>query len=134
MSDLKCSMCNVFWDDINAVLEDRCLIFCGYQPFFEEPRKGLFLFTHAKKGCGTTIGFHLYEFQAIIDQNTDLQIDFEPFAIDLENDPDCNGLCLDIYDLSPCKSKICKGVAIRDLIQYVKKISTPRVLFKKYEC
>ncbi len=135
MSDLKkCTMCKVFWKDINAVLEDRCLIFCGYQPFFEDPRKGLFLFTHAKKDCGTTIGFPLYEFQPIIDKNTKLHVDFSPFEPDLENDPDCEGLCLNSSDLSPCKSKTCTGVSIRDLVQDIKKRSTPRVLFRKYEC
>ncbi len=109
-----CSMCGCTWDSIDDVLADKEMTFCGYQPFFPDPKQSLLLFVHEKDGCGTTIGFHLTDFQSVV--NSDME--FKAFVAG--EALDCEGRCLDISDLNRCNSKTCPGVAIRELIQFIK--------------
>ncbi len=112
MSVIKtCTMCNDSWGSIEDILADKDLVFCGYQPFFTDPEKSLFLFTHNKDNCGTTLSFYVSDFKELLGE----EVSFDAFIAG--EALDCEGHCLDSTDLSRCNSKTCPGVVVRDLIQ-----------------
>ncbi len=110
----QCTVCEDSWESMDDVLNDKEMVFCGYQPFFQAPEKSLLLFVHEKEGCGTTIGFRLTDFKSILKHDMNFKA-FEPGAA-----ADCEGHCLNTEDLSTCNSKTCPGVSVRELIQVIK--------------
>jgi len=118
MSTFKsCSGCNKCWNSVEEVLDDENMILCGYQPFPNAPDKSFLLFNHDIEGCGTTISFPILPFKEYFG----IKDEFESFV--MGGEPDCEGRCLNAYDLGLCGSKNCKGKAIRIFIQKVKERS-----------
>lgn len=119
--DIKiCSMCKSCWKSLDDILHDDRLIFNGYQPFFKNPGKGSFLFTHDKENCGTTFSIEVRKFKELLGR----EVEFLPFTP--AADQECELRCIQETDLQTCKARNCNGNVIRELIQIVKQyIRTP---------
>lgn len=120
----QCVMCKGFWEDLDAFLHDKDLVFSGYQPHFDSPDKGCFVFWHNKADCGTSFLVRVSQFKKLLGR----EVEFKPFVGG--GDPECDLRCMRETDFTPCPAKNCNGTVIRDLMQVVKQYmqTTPDVL------
>jgi hypothetical protein len=108
-----CTMCGKGWESPDALLDDPGMEFAGYQPHFREPRRGLFLFTHAVPGCGSTFAVDLAEF-------AHLAPDPLPPESLRPGSEGCRGYCLDIREDRVCDNPKCVGNFYRRLMVLVR--------------
>ena len=95
----------------HQLLKDRHLDLIGYQANIEDLEHGLFLFTHNKVECGTTLSI-VVEF--LLDLNPGPKYPRKKFGTE-----ECSGFCLEYANLEECDAE-CEGVFVRDLIKIVK--------------
>lgn len=108
-------MCGEVWESRHLFLKDPYLNLIGYQADIEQLEKGLFLFTHDRVQCGTTLSIQV------------------KYLLDLNPGPryprmkigtlECRGFCLEYANLEECDAE-CEGVFVRDLIKIVKEFKT----------
>jgi len=106
-----CTFCQKEWDDLLELLHDSDLVINGYQASFDDSMEGIFLLTHHKDDCGTTIAIKSGKFRELY-EGPDYKI-HNAFS------PTCEGHCSVVDDLEPCKQE-CDMRWARDIIQVLK--------------
>lgn len=106
-----CSLCGTVWHSVEAFIQDEALELNGFQASFLSPDRGLFLFTHHREDCGTTLSIHAGTLKEYA-PNLDL-------AAHSMGGPACNRSCFEESDLSSC-SVNCYMRWVRDLIPLLK--------------
>ncbi len=106
-----CPMCGKTWKTRDEFLKDRHLELLGYQANVEDLEHGLFLFTHNKVECGTTLSVAV---KLLLDLNPGQRYPRLKFGT-----KECSGFCLKYANLEECEAE-CEGAFVRDLIKIVK--------------
>jgi hypothetical protein len=110
MSFKICTVCLKVWDSREEFLKYPDLKLIGYQPDFQYPQEGQFLFNHLSPNCGTTLSIPVGEF---------LDLYTGPIYEELKRElPECTGKCLVISDVTPCPAQ-CSMAHIRRLMQII---------------
>jgi hypothetical protein len=107
-----CPSCRRLWESRDDFLASLDICLHGYQPAFENPEKGLFLFNHTIKECGTTLAVPVARF---IDMYGGPH--FTEVRLGLS---DCSGKCLMCNDLGRCYAP-CALAYIREIMQVIVK-------------
>ena len=104
-----CPNCGHVWNSRNDFITINEISIVGYQPDFYNIEKGLFLFNHNYKNCGTTMAIRVEEF-------VDLYIKpkFDEPKIDTE---ECEQRCLNQNDIERCTIN-CKYTYVREIMQF----------------
>ncbi len=107
-----CPGCGTVWKTRADLLKDPRLRICGYQPDFLDPRRGVFLFTHAVAGCETTFAIPASAFFDLVPR---------PLlsAPRLFGTAHCQGHCRNPRDLEPCEV-LCECAYVRDVLQFLR--------------
>lgn len=103
----RCHKCNTQWPDRESFLKDPATKILGYQVFFNDLKKGMFLFNHS---CGTTTAVHVRQFLDLLD--TPLSSGRHP------DDRECPGTCQNKNIMSPCSPK-CRCAFISRLMEII---------------
>ncbi len=107
-----CPNCGVVWETINDFLADPELNQGGYQVNFIDLKGGLFYFTHAVEGCGTTLAVPVGQFTTLSTRPL--------LANRRTKKPEgCSDLCVRRGDISPCPLE-CECVWVREVMQVIK--------------
>lgn len=93
-------------------MADSEVALCGYQPDFSDLEKGLFLFTHRRAGCGTTLALPVHVFSDLVQRPI--------LSPRLTGQPGCPTHCLRMNDLEPCPA-LCECAYVRDVMQLLRK-------------
>jgi hypothetical protein len=105
-----CSLCQNSWATRAKFIASKDIKLIGYQPDFETPGDGLFLFNHTKQKCGTTMALPTSLFFDLYDG---------PIYKELKKGyHECGGYCLEINNLSPCTAH-CAMAHIRQIMQII---------------
>ena len=112
-----CSKCKTEWTTITNFLDDQLLDLNGYQAIFENLGRGVFYFTHHKKGCFSTIALLAQDFSSLYlgGKYTERRTDKE----------ECPGYCLEKEQLDRCDAN-CECAFNREIIQVIKKRQNKR--------
>ncbi len=107
-----CPCCHQVWSGRETFLADGLLTLNGYQADFDQPGEGLFIFTHMKKDCGSSMALRTGSFKDLYNGSvyTDKKL----------GEIDCPGYCLGEYNLERCDAR-CEYANIRELLQIIKK-------------
>lgn len=109
-----CILCKKSWPSLEDLLNDKELLFNGYQAFPNQPQEGLLIFTHKSENCGTSMAFYVKDFAPLLPEIKDVDVFFP------RQDEFCPGYCEDIENLDKCTNTHCRGRVIRDLVQIIK--------------
>jgi hypothetical protein len=107
-----CTMCLQSWRDAESFISDPSLVINGYQAFFDNPERGLILFTHKIQGCGSTIAVPAGVFKPLYHGPDYLLRNF--------GEPSCCGHCLQDHDLEQCNAE-CDMRWVRDVLQMLRR-------------
>lgn len=105
-----CSTCHCIWAKREDFIKNPGIKLIGYQPYFEEPDKGLFLFNHIEPSCGTTLALQVDLFADLYSGQV-----YKELKRGLG---ECGGNCLTINDLTPCSAQ-CSMAHIRQIMQTI---------------
>lgn len=104
-----CPNCGFVWKSRNDFITSNEISLVGYQPDFCNLDKGLFLFNHTGKKCGTTMAIRVGEFlDFYIKPKSD-----KPMI----NTDECEQKCLDQNNFERCTVE-CKYAHVRELMQF----------------
>ena len=107
----KCPMCTFEWKTRDEFLDDHSLELNGYQADFDKLELSLFLFTHMKKNCFSTMAIWAKEFQNLYSGTK--------YKERRTGKEDCPGYCLDKEQLNRCDA-LCSGAFNREIMQIIK--------------
>lgn len=93
-----CPCCATIWETRSKFLSDPTLKFNGYQIFRPELERGLFIFTHLKEKCYSTLSIKILEFHDLYtgsryNENKALSEDCPRYCLDENNLNRCDALC-----------------------------------------
>jgi hypothetical protein len=108
----KCPSCGTTWPSRTEFIMDDLLSANGYQPDFDSLEEGLFLFTHHKQGCHSTIAVTVGNFVDLYQGPR--------YSERKKGTGQCEGLCMELYNLRLCKSK-CECAYIREVLNIINK-------------
>ena len=108
-----CPKCNEKWSSQEFFLNDKKIELIGYQPRFQEPLKGLFLFNHLSNGCNTTFSIEFLSFKNLS------EVEITPDA--LEKPRDCPGYCSEGKHPIACTITNCRALMIVDVYDRLKR-------------
>ena len=108
-----CPNCGVIWQTTDEFLADPKLDQAGYQVNFIDLKGGLFYFTHAAEGCGTTMAIPVGQFTSLSER---------PLLANrlTKKHVKCPDLCVRKEESSPCPEE-CECVWVREAMQVIKK-------------
>lgn len=107
-----CTGCGTVWSDRQDFISDPEVVLCGYQPDFVNLEQGLFLFTHRRAGCGTTLALPVQVFSDLVQRPL--------LSPRLTGSPDCPTHCFRMNDLEPCPA-LCECAYVRDVMQLLRR-------------
>ncbi|MCM2323917.1 MAG: hypothetical protein NDJ90_11715 [Oligoflexia bacterium] len=110
----KCTGCGQNWATRAVFLADSMVELVGYQARLDDIERGIFLFTHLRQGCKTTMGIRVLAFK---DLHREKRRSSSSQA--KNNTPECEGHCLHVDDLDRCTAD-CANAWIRELLQTLK--------------
>jgi len=90
----QCNLCHTEWRTLDDLLSDPEVRLNGYQPCFQLPDAGLFLFTHDLDHCHATVALPVIDFQHLYTGSRHTRL--------MVGDAGCLLHCLNQHDLSPC--------------------------------
>jgi hypothetical protein len=106
----SCSCCEHRWETRDDLLEDTDVQLVGYQADFADLDRGLLLFTHLTRDCGSTMALEVGEMIDLIDTPR--------HARTLRGTDDCRGHCLSVRNLGRCNAP-CRNAHVRDLMHEI---------------
>ncbi|WP_108651221.1 hypothetical protein [Dongshaea marina] len=107
----KCSMCSALWKSREDFISDPEIVLNGYKADFESLDYGLFLFTHEKEGCCSTLAVEVGDFKDLYQGQV--------YSERKTGGPECPRYCKDEHQLARCKAK-CECAYVRELMQMLK--------------
>jgi hypothetical protein len=119
-----CPSCSHLWESRDDFLISPDIRLLSYQPAFKDPEKGLFLFNHANKKCGTTLAVPVACF-----------IDMYHGIIYTEIRTgliDCKGHCLRINDFDKCFAP-CSMAYVREIMRTILNLNSNKIVTAKIE-
>ncbi|WP_108652709.1 hypothetical protein [Dongshaea marina] len=105
-----CPMCSQTWNNRDVFLQDPALTLNGYQADLEQLDEGLFLFTHDKDGCHSTMAVEVRDFKDLYTG--------ENYQKSRSEIADCPGYCDDKHELRGCDHP-CEAAFARELISII---------------
>lgn len=108
----KCPMCFFEWKTRDEFLDDKKLNINGYLADFDKLEWGLFLFTHHKTNCFSTLAIRAEDFLSLYSGPR--------YKERRTGKEDCPGYCLDKNQLDRCDA-LCECAFNREVIQIIKK-------------
>ncbi|GAB4389509.1 MAG: hypothetical protein Kow0025_15310 [Thermodesulfovibrionales bacterium] len=108
----KCPCCGHIWSTRGAFLSDEEIKIDGYVADLEFLEEGLFLFTHVRKGCGSTMALKAGTFRDLYGGPV--------YAERLRGGDECPGHCLQIHNLERCRAK-CECAYVREVIHAIER-------------
>lgn len=114
-----CPMCGKKWRSRDAFLDDPHLMFNGYQANFGKIGEGLFYFTHATAGCGSTMAIQAEAFSSLYSGSRYSEI--KMFT------KECHGYCLNRHELQRCQAH-CAYAYVREVAHIIKNRMTNQEL------
>ena len=106
-----CSLCGHIWKTRDDFLSDPQIRLGGYQARLKELVAGIFLFTHVRSDCKTTLGLRAEVFADLYDGPI--------FTDRLTDTESCPQYCKKPSELDPCPNK-CECAFVREILQIVK--------------
>ncbi len=106
-----CQMCLTDWETIQAFVEDDSLFVNGYQATLGTPDEGLYLFTHMKPDCGTTLAIKVATFKDLYEGPVRETLNYGKET--------CPGYCNTVNELRTCNQD-CSMRWVRDMLQVLK--------------
>ncbi len=106
-----CPLCAQIWPTRDEFLADPQIVVNGYTADFDDIESSLFLFTHRKNHCGSSMGLEASHF-------LDLYAGERSFERKTGTG-ECPLYCLDKEKLNRCKS-LCEYAFVREILQIVK--------------
>lgn len=104
-------MCQKVWNSIEEFIQDNSLFVNGYQATFDAPDDGLYLFTHMKPDCGTTLAVKVATFKPLY---------HGPVRETLNRGKEtCPGYCNTLTEINTCNQD-CSMRWMRDMLQILK--------------
>ena len=107
-----CPNCSTPWNTLDDFLSDPKLNLGGYQVHFDDLEGGLFYFSHATKGCGTTMAIPVTDFLSLNDNP----------LLAKRDEQRCTGsdLCVHHGDLSARRPIKCECSWVRDILKTIR--------------
>ena len=90
----RCTCCGKPWENLSDLIRDEQVNIIGYQAAFSDSYEGLFFFSHAAAGCGTTIAIPVSCFASLYEG--------PEYTAQLASTELCNGLCQSFCDFGVC--------------------------------
>lgn len=106
----KCPLCGKIWQERSQFLSDPEVLLIGYQAHFVYPEKGLILFEHHTKNCGTSLAIPVKNFEDLYDGE---KYDELLFGTD-----DCPGYCLVKDNFEKCENR-CRVAFAREIVNLI---------------
>ncbi len=106
----RCTCCGQVWPAREDFLSDDNILLNGYQANFKDPARGLFLFVHLKKECGTSVAIRSENFRDLYDGPV--------YLGSLRGSEECPGYCLGQFDLNRCDAR-CRNAYVRELLHII---------------
>jgi len=106
-----CPMCSYKWKIRDEFLDDKSLELNGYQADFDKLEWSLFLFTHYKENCYSTMAIQAKDFLSLYSG--------KKYTEQRAGTDDCPGYCLDKNQLDRCDA-LCECAFNREVIQIIK--------------
>ncbi len=103
-------MCKKHWDSQAAFLDDRSLVFNGYQANFGVVEQGLFYFTHETVDCGSTMALNAEVFLSLYNGKR--------YTESKQLSEECQRYCLDKNELRRCQAH-CRYAFVREVTQII---------------
>jgi len=109
-----CTSCGHVWPSLEVFLSDPKIVLAGYQPHFDDLTAGLFIFTHLKETCGTSMAIPVHQF---------IELSNRPILSARTREPEgCPNLCMRKGCFDPCPVE-CECNWVRDVLSRIEKWS-----------
>lgn len=105
-----CPNCKQVWPTMEDFLSDPEWIMNGYQVHFDDLEGGLFVFTHVRKGCYTTLAIKVKKFICLTNHPILNKRTVQPAG--------CTNLCMREGALEPCPIA-CECSWVREILQII---------------
>lgn len=107
----ECPCCSDVWATRDDFLSDPALNLNGYQMCRPDLEYGLFLFTHLKEGCYSTLAIKVLSFLDLYSGDR--------YYEDKSSFPECPGYCMEVSSLERCGAQ-CECAYVLEITHVIK--------------